>query len=62
MGFFIECARLWAVIGFVMSFMQIAYTLAKLTFTDSTIPAVRGWLIECGYSWPAEISSKATLG
>lgn len=61
MGFFTKCARLWAVIGFITSFMQIAYTLAKLTFTDSTIPAVRGWFVECGYSWPAEISSKATL-
>lgn len=41
--------------------IEITYTLGKLTVTDTAVPAVRGWFTECGYSWPAEISSKATL-
>lgn len=59
-GFFVGCfISLGSIVCHII--YGIAYPFAKLTFTDSAIPAVRGWLTERGYSWPAEISSKATL-
>lgn len=59
-GFFVGCfISLGSIVCHII--YGIAYPFAKLTFTDSAIPAFRGWLTERGYSWPAEISSKATL-